>query len=598
MRDFNNIKDLACLICLIICFGVFDKINATSISDEIATGDKEYVVYNEYCGFDKASVNQLYNTYVQGLTPGISETEDAREADFLNNNEGFSDKESLPPHILRSIEYAEAFWSLHLPEFSKLSFRYFYKEIESAVKTEVLYQQDSIDNTIYIPSALVRVKDNIGLDRFPDGEIYINNLINWEDNCLSDGYNLELTQGIIQAIAKIIGLGSSLILDDTSQLYKFQLTRGISRYDSLIKSNDGLCLSDFKNTRGKPSAEITSYVTDWERKFYLDFPNQQISLPNNTCHNIIESPFSTLKDGVMSVLAYNGDLNCIGDEAYLVLQNLGWRINEFPINLSILQESESGIFSWFGEYEILRSCYAQNIENIRYSIDFPLKEGGMDSILFDDNNLSANLPDLDQCSIYEVNGKGFLTADLSAIGIVNGIEYKSPVSRLTFDMKPLIQKIDILDVWFTDEYYYNVKFGIQSKGGIKVDVYLEEDNSSFTRLWSFNGGEYIEDVIPGILGIRHAWLDFYVENKYGRSLKTIEFNQGGNIVNDNIPTGVENSGIDYDNIIIYDITGKIILNEGKMSDSDILQYIQRPGVYLIRYFQNGCPFKSKKVYIQ
>lgn len=129
-----------------------------------------------------------------------------------------------------------------------------YEDVQDAdIKAEVSYlaSTNSSSETTYYPLCLYRkMFDKIQAD-CPDAIIHINKNTNWSvgiGNSISPT-SKNLSYALLTAVAKAMGFGASVQYDEAKDNIVFPFPNGMSAFDKLIFSEDGIHMSDLDNSR-------------------------------------------------------------------------------------------------------------------------------------------------------------------------------------------------------------------------------------------------------------------------------------------------------------------------------------------------------------
>lgn len=123
--------------------------------------------------------------------------------------------------------------------------------------------------------------------------------------------------------------------------------------------------------------------------------------------------------------------------------------------------------------------------------------------------------------------------------------------------------------------YYKVKYW----GSDKIKVSVEEEYSSKIYVKYIYEPYEAYGVADHIINQFHAWIDFTVENKYGKALYTIELGPNGEVM------GIDNIEEDAnEHFNVYDVKGNYI---GSYADLEEISGLWVEGILVVRHFKSG-----------
>lgn len=501
-----------------------------------------------------------------------------------------TNENELTEEAYKAVDYAMSVWESCLIGDFKVYIQIKIADIEEDIKTTVRYQQK---NGLILPVALNVFLEGMA-DRDstnPDGVITINSKILWDyslgDNISPDKKNLPF--GIMRAVARILGFGSSIIVEDEGS-YKFADKRYHSVFDSMVSDSSNKSLTTISVNRGRPSLELKNYIETPDKTFWLTANNTkyQLAVPpySKDC-----PPFVYLNDNnsLMRRDLQVGDYILHVDETtHAILNSLGWDTRPAPlIKIKSDDVDETGLASAYTSHRFYIEKGNLSVSNPRWTLELPLANGGIKSIQIADNNMSCTTPLLEDESLYKINSDGDIEAQLKFTCNVNG-SATEVAFKIHFELKPIIdyaviEKIENSPLHSSYNAYYRVKY----RGTDNIKVRMEEEYSSILQTKYIFEPYIAYGVAENINAPYYAWIDFIAENKYGKATYTIELEPYGVIPDnssstDSLITGLRTVSIEnsaecfYE---MYDISGRYI---GRFAEKPEIENIQQKGIFIVK----------------
>ena len=128
------------------------------------------------------------------------------------------------------------------------------------------------------------------------------------------------------------------------------------------------------------------------------------------------------------------------------------------------------------------------------------------------------------------------------------------------------------------------------RGADKIFVTVEEEYGSTMRSQFIYEPLIAYGVSEKITSLYYAWIDFTVENKYGKAVYTIELQPGGIVSSIDSPQLTDYS--DNDRFEIYDLNGNRI---GILKDLSSISRLSYRGMLIVRHLRNGTVIKTIKI---
>ena len=472
-------------------------------------------------------------------------------------------------------------------------------DIDYDILTEVRYNPIQ---GVYLPSALCRyhnVLDYTGVCT-PDGIITLNPNTVWDynigENITADGKNL--AYGIMRSIGRIMGFGSSVSIDQNDN-YAFGCRRAHSIFDKLVVNSTGKPLSSISIKNGRPNAELKDYANASGDSFYVKTANSSYRL-SSPPYTPAFPPF-TFIDDVNSLM--RGDLQ-IGSYAFQVdgttssiLNELGWNTKSAP-SITIVSDdvSGNGLASAYESHTFrIQHEASSSITNPRWIFELPLANGSTQAIQLTDNNLSCITPQITDESPYKINADGDIKCKLQFSCDIDGHNVKAVPFTVFLELKPVIEYALIENIIYTSSYAYDAYYKVKYRGSDFINVSIEEEYGSAIRTESIKEPYIANGVARQIKSSYYTWIDFTTQNKYGKSIYTIEIQPDGIVTlgdpykSASISKDIHETDGFYE---IYDIHGNKI---GESSDFSKMFTINYKGMMFIKHIKDGHIIETLKL---
>jgi len=503
--------------------------------------------------------------------------------------------------IIKTVEYAASVWESYILNSVNLYIKIRMANIVEDIHTSVRYMQN---NGVMLPTALDAYKKHEYKREHtnPDGIITISNQTNWDfslgENLSSDGVNL--AYGIMRSIARIMGFGSNIIIDENGN-YKFSDKRYHSVFNGLVKNSAGKTLTELGVNGGRPSDELKNYIEDSSQSFwvYTATDKFKLSSPPYTANC---PPFVYLDDEeslMRSNLLIGDYILSIDAATQSIVDELGWNTH-IPAKINITSEDvpDSGLTSAYKSHKFSIEKGSYTISNPMWILSMPLSDGTTEYLQLSDNSLSCTITPISDESRYKINQDGYIKATLDFSCTINGKEEKALPFKIYFELKPYVEyaTIDkIVENTPFDSYdaYYKVKY----RGTDKIKITVEEEFSPEIRVTDISEPYIAQGVADHISDSFHAWIDFTAENEYGKSIYTIELQPGGVIDQQKHTPIIQNSGINKisdtsESYELYDLHGYHI---GTVASRNEIEEFPYNGIIVVRHFINKNIVGTSKV---
>lgn len=507
--------------------------------------------------------------------------------------------------IDKCLNYAISVWQSRILDCDSIFIDIVVDEIDCDIITEVQYVQE---NNVYVPSALNAYTNKIhNRDHtYPDGKITINSKTSWDyslgedipDNCKS------LTFALLRGIAKILGFGSSVKINDNGQYY-FGCKRGYSVFDNLVISSENVKLTSVNLMGGRPNSALNDFIQSGTKHFWVETSPTKLELASPPYTNS-NPPFSNLNDkaSLMGAIFEVGSCSLqIDDNTMSVMKVLGWNESHTaPIKIVSDELDDSGLASAYTSHTFRIKHDGISLQTPSWSLELPLKNGKNKVITLSDNKLSCKVPAITDEENYTVNQDGDIEGILRFTCKINGETISALPYRIYFELKPYIEEAvieRIVDNYPLASYdaYYRVKY----RGASTMTVSVEEEYGSKLKTSRVKEPYIGTGVVKAITAPYYAWMDFIVENKYGKTIQTIELAPNG-IVNKAALQSCNNtshiSSVDskdienniIDNYEVYDLNG---LKIKTCSSKEELMNLR--GFFVVKCYSLGVYVKTLKI---
>lgn len=506
---------------------------------------------------------------------------------------------NLDENTLKSFEYAASAWEGNIPNGATMLIQVQVANIDADIMTTVQY---SMVNEEYMPLALIAYNNNDSKREnttHPDGTILINANTDWDyaigDNISPDGKNL--TYAIMRGIARIMGFGSSVEIDESDN-YVFGCKRGYSVFDNLVVNSSGQKLTSISLNEGKPNDALKAYANAADQDFYVETPAFRYPMQSPP-YSTEYPPFTFIADDnslMRSDIQAGSYAFQVDDITTNILNHLGWDI--MPASIKIISDDvpDTGLASAYEPHTFRIDAGAMSITNPSWTLQLPLADGSFSTISLPDTGLSCTVPKIENEEQYQINVDGDIEGRLYFSCISNGQEINAMPFKINFELKPVIEYATIEKIVDNSPYYsYDAHFKVKYRGADKILVTVEEEYGSKMRAQYIYEPVIAHGIADDITSLFYAWIDFTAKNKYGKTVYTIELQPGG-IVSTNTsthPSLVSDSAYsDNDRFEIYDINGH---NIGVFKDLASISQLSHKGMLIVRLIRNRSVIKTFKI---
>ncbi len=575
--------------CIMLCWICF----ISSFFCRMAAQDSIAITYSDYYTSNSIKPNRL------PILPKAQRVNKNSSTIVLSNSD-------LEEQVKKCVAYAISVWQASILNCDSIFIQVNVENIKEDIRTTVLY--DMIDGT-YMPRALERYKDPTKKHdtSYSDGIITINSNTIWdyslEDNIAPNSNNL--TYGIMRAIARILGFGSSVIIEDPDN-YICSLKKGYSVFDGLVTNANGIRLTSINPKEGKPNEELKSYINAPEQTFWVNANSRQYQLQSPP-YTVDNQPFVFLKDEnslMRSDLQVGNYMFQVDETTQAILNNLGWNTPS-PSQIKIVSDDipDTGLASAYESHRFSIEKGSLSLQNPKWEFILPLANGKTQSILLVDNNLSSTITPITNEELYKINSDGDIEGVLQFSCSINGKDVRVLPFKIHLELKPLIEYASITKIvdnspFASYDAYYKVKY----RGAEFIKVSVEEEYGSRLKTWYTKEPYIAFGIADHITFPYYAWIDFIAENKYGKSIYTIELQPYGVVSasylsqstseTDHHTSSIHSNSIDdSDSFEVYDVNGFKLETFNKLSD---INQIRRKGLLFIKHIRSGVLLETFK----
>lgn len=507
-----------------------------------------------------------------------------------------TNEDELDENTLIAVKYAKSVWESIISNSVNLFIEVKIADIEEDIRTTVKYQKN---NGILIPTSLAAyIHQSADRDySYPDGIIYIRSNTSWDYglNSNKSPEGLNLAYGIIRAIARTLGFGSSILMDQNGN-YMFADKRYHTIFNTMVHNSSNIKLNTLSINGGRPSNELKTFIENPAQTFWISGNNGEYKL-SSPPYDLNNPPFVYLEDvnSLMKKDLLIGDYILQVDNKTLdILNTLGWNtIKANSLTISSDDVSDNGLASAYASHNFRINTGNQSISAPKWFLHLPLKNGEIQKIQLQDNNLSCTTPIIENEDLFKINLDGDIEAKLHFSCTIDGKEVKANPFKIFFELKPFIEYANIekiVDNSPLDSYdaYYKVKY----RGADKIKVSVEEEFSSKLKSNYLYEPYIAYGIADHITSPFYAWIDFIAENKYGRSVYTIELQPFGVVQKMSVS---DNQLINIDEVfVIYDLCGIKLGQFNNLIDIKSLQY---KGVVIVKHIVNDEIIETKKIFL-
>lgn len=546
----------------------------------------------------------VYLQYVENFSPvynsGYADSPIQPKEERLNSNAGdliaYYD-ESMPDSIKMCIDAAIDIWASKIGTTVPLYFNFRYEYIGgNDIVTTVQYSEYEEK---WIPSALkaTLMKDEMRDSTSVDAIIQISSNVDWD---CSFGENQvigknSLPMGLLRGLSRAFGFGSSIKMGKRGDI-TFGVQDNCSDFDELIFSSSGQWLKDLSVDRlpdfvAPPEGE-NIYVLKQSPSYRLYAPEEYEQYKS-----------LVYLDNEESLMHYDlGTGNRylrIDDVTSEILSELGWNVyNDTAVEIVGIGIGSNGIASAYESHKFRADIAGTgNLQNQQWEYRLPLKDGGETVVKTETSTSLFEIPAIDDQDKYAINVNGDIYGKIIFMGELNGEEVRDEY-RISLELKPIITELNITKfVKHEETYSYDVYYEVFYKGADKITVSVDEEYGARIIEWVFDEPFRVSGVTPNISSLHGAWIDFTVENEYGKTVETLEFLPGG-IFHDPSYPGVlvdiddmhSFGDFDFDNLEVFDKEGNYVKTYER---SDELIEL-KDGFYILKYIKGKQCVKTSK----
>ena len=509
--------------------------------------------------------------------------------------------DNLDEQVRKVFDYAASVWGACILHSDSVFIEIRIADIEEDIRTEVLYK---LVNGAFQPLSFI-YRDYIGKRDIetPDGIITINSNTVWDYSLSNENFTggKNLAFGIMRSIARILGFGSTVQLDESGN-YRFGCKRDHSLFDNLISNSSGIMLSSIKTIRGNPNPALKSYIETPGETFWINTSKGRFQLQSPPFSG--ENPpfvFITDNNSLMTTNFNAGSYILQVDPiTQSVLNELGWNIKSTPIIKIVSNDIEdTGLASAYTSHSFRIEKGNASVQNPKWEFILPLADGTLSSMILKDNNLSCNISPIADETKYKINSDGDIEGVLHFSCTINGKEVKATPFKIFLELKPFIEYALIEKIVDNTPYdSYNAHYRVKYRGADRIKVVVEEEYSSVITPKYLYEPYIATGVADYITAPFCAWIDFTAENKYGKSVYTIELQPYGEVAS---YSSGSNAGIEQtlspqkadgdDSFAVYDINGYYL---GTYKTADEIDNLLYKGLLIVQHFRNCSMIRTFK----
>ncbi|MDE6199021.1 MAG: hypothetical protein K2G06_04180, partial [Muribaculaceae bacterium] len=356
-----------------------------------------------------------------------------------------TNESDLEEKVYKAADYAMSVWESCIIGDTKVYIKIQLADnIEEDIRT-IVYNK--VHDNLLMPRVLYDYLEEISErdTEYPDGIITINSNTIWDynlgDNISPDKKNLSF--GIMRAIARILGFGSSVQVESSGS-YKFTDKRYHTIFDNIVSDSSNKKLTSIGVNRGKPTQELKDFIENPNTTFWVN--------TGNTTYQLAEPPYTKecppfvfLKDknSLMRSDLNAGDYILNVDQTTgTILHSLGWNTQSPLISIFSDDVDETGLASAYSSHRFRINTdnlpSEATIINRKWTLELPLANGEIQSLGLTDNNLSCTTAPIENEENYKINSDGDIEAQLKFRCTIDGTE-TSVSFKIYFELKPLIE---------------------------------------------------------------------------------------------------------------------------------------------------------------
>ncbi|MBO5180603.1 MAG: hypothetical protein J6B92_01785 [Paraprevotella sp.] len=521
--------------------------------------------------------------------------------------------ETLPDTMRISLQAAASIWENYLDNEANINIRVDYvDELSDAdIVTSVVYVGGGEPFINYPQSLYYYINNDLNNNGYPfDAIVQINKHTKWDCNLggtFSPNTN-NLAYAMMRAIATTLGFGSSV--RNSKGAISLSGKNIYSVFDKCIFSSENQRMEDVSIHQlpafVQPPQGISIYALKQDERYSLYAP--PVFDPNKSL-KYLNDPSSLMYHNLQT-----GDKKLQIDAVTLeLLENLGWHIR-YEKELEIIAHNipENGIASAYTSYSFsLKNNLGGLLSNVKWEYHLQNAQGEYE-VISEGSGVSFSISPLEDEDQYRDNINGCVAGRIFCNGEIDGRKVEA-IYNITLDLKPRIEKLYVKQLKYEDNgYFYTVDFIVQYKGATSAYVTIEEEFSSALRCQFLNEPYLAHGRADKINSAYCAWIDVEIENKYGKDTGTLEFKPHPKAVpiqldkpylseeelsKNKVPgdnSDYLNFGLNSDevDIRVFDKNGVFIKSIKDKSEISGMA----PGLYLLRYYQNGICNESETYY--
>lgn len=422
---------------------------------------------------------------------------------------------------------------------------------------------------------------------YSDGVISINKNTDWDFNI---GENISASKnnlafGVLRAMARIFGFGSSIKVKDNNQCV-FGQKKAYIIFDTLISNSAGQKLNSIRLNGGRPSEELTSYINNENDKFWIETSNAKYPI-QSTPYSQASPPFSFVTDSrsLMTADLHSGNY-ILGIDGITkdVLEYIGWGLfSEDDVWISSTDVPSTGIASAYSNHHFTVNSNVTDFTNPRWELSAEMSDGSVSTIELPDEGMACTVNAIDNESAYKIRLDGDIRMSLTFKYDLNGIAMRTRPFNLYLELKPIIESAELISIVPNNlPESYNAHFKVKYRGADRVTVEVEQEYSSNVSRTYLKEPYIAYGIADYIYAYGYAWIDLTVKNEYGKDSYTITL-----APLEEMPSGIDVTGIIRDknnHFEVFDLTGSHI---GSFRNLDTLKARLTNGIYIVNEFSNG-----------
>lgn len=448
--------------------------------------------------------------------------------------------------------------------------------------------------------------DNLEEEQIPSaGTIHLNKDVDWDFSVDGniDVSKKNLTYGLMRAIGRLLGFGSSIKYNDNGNL-KFSNLKAYSIFDRLIVSADGtplLTIPNNKNAESQLAAYLEKaphYVTDGSQSYVLAPAPYSESNP----------PLTALVDGLMKPVIYPGEY-CIqvDDDVWNILKMIGWKLKSEDALDIVCPDATNGIVDGGESHDFHISNNRITLSDPQWTLSLPLINGEQSVRELKDEGGCCIVPSIsDDASKFEMDINGFIRGRLEYTGTYKGIKIKAMPYNIYFDTEPRILSVDIDSLNYSeDKSFYKIHYTVRFRGADYLDVLPKEQYSSIVVVKTFREPVLVRDSTDWLFSGGQVRLKFCAKTSSKECSRTIifdPFTQEYREMSKDLDS--KGSSLDVncinsdgeDTIDVYSLDGTLVLKD--VSESEIAERRLGKGLYILNWKDTKGKIQSSKIILK